>query len=377
VLALFAVAASVGAAEKTQTSAGSAQAVTVFKAGEDSYHTYRIPAIVRAKNGDLLAFAEARKNDAGDHGDIDIVLKRSSDGGKTWGPMTLVQDEWEAPTARVWIGNSAPVVDMLDPKHPGRIWLPFTRSNAALFVTYSDDNGETWSERRDISDATMKPEWDWCAAGPVHSIQLERGPHRGRLVVPTDHKVNKPLSWGSHIAYSDDHGETWKLGASDTRRAEDPVHPNECVAVELVDGRVYVNAREHQGTSPETRVVAYSSDGGGTFDAPFTVEPQITTPVVQNSTLRFSAKDQGAERNVLVHSCPGDGSKRRDLTVLLSFDEGATWPVKHLVHKGPTAYSDLVKLDDERVGVLYEAGKKLYDEILFEAVDVGVLVGKE
>src|SRR5262245_51805927 len=69
--------------------------VTVFKAGEDGYHTYRIPSIVRAKNGDLLAFAEGRKNSAGDHGDVDIVLKHSSDGGKTWGAMQLVQDEWE------------------------------------------------------------------------------------------------------------------------------------------------------------------------------------------------------------------------------------------------------------------------------------------
>ena len=96
---------------------------TVFKAGQDGYHTYRIPAIVRAKNGDLLAFAEGRKNGPGDHGDIDIVLKRSSDNGKSWGPMQLVQDEWADPTAKVWIGNPTPVVDLLDPKHPGRIWL--------------------------------------------------------------------------------------------------------------------------------------------------------------------------------------------------------------------------------------------------------------
>ena len=88
--------------------------VTVFKAGEDGYHTYRIPAIVRAKNGDLLAFAEGRKNGPGDHGDIDIVLKRSTDGGVTWGPMRLVQDDWQMPNSKVWIGNPTPVVDLLD-----------------------------------------------------------------------------------------------------------------------------------------------------------------------------------------------------------------------------------------------------------------------
>jgi sialidase-1 len=142
------------------------------------------------------------------------------------------------------------------------------------------------------------------------------------------------------------------------------------VAVELVDGRVYVNARDQHGSNPATRALAYSSDGGESFDAPFAPEPKITTPVVQNSAIRFAAMDRGDERNVLLYSCPGDAKQRRDLMILLSFDEGATWPVKKVIHKGPAAYSDLVKLDDERVGVLYEAGEKLYGEIVFEAVDL-------
>jgi sialidase-1 len=346
---------------------------TVFKAGEDGYHTYRIPAIVRAKNGDLLAFAEGRKNGGGDHGDIDIVLKRSGDGGRTWGPMRLVQDEWDDPTAKVWIGNPAPVVDMMDPKHPGRIWLPFTRSNASMFVTYSDDHGETWSDRRDVSGEALNPAWGWCAAGPVHAIQLERGKHAGRLVIPCDHQQKDKGTWGTHLMLSDDHGETWRLGAVDTRTLANPIHPNECVAVELVDGRIYVNARDQNGSDPATRLVAYSSDGGVTFDAPFAAEPNITTPVVQNSAIRFAATDRGAERNVLVYSCPGDAKERRDLTLLASFDEGQTWPANLLLHEGPAAYSDLVKLDEERVGVLYEAGEKLYGEIVFGVVEVDAL----
>jgi sialidase-1 len=212
-------------------------AVTVFKAGQDGYHTYRIPVIVRAKNGDLLAMAEGRKNSKADHGDIDIVLKRSRDDGKTWGRLEFVQDEEEDPKATVWIGNPTPIVDQTDPKHPGRIWLVFTRSNARMFVTSSDDNGKTWAKRREITSAAVKPEWDWCAAGPVHGIQLERGPHAGRLIAPCDHQNKTRKTWGSHIVYSDDHGTTWKLGATDTRAFDDPLHPNECVAVELADGR--------------------------------------------------------------------------------------------------------------------------------------------
>jgi sialidase-1 len=339
--------------------------VSVFKARQDGYHTYRIPAIVRAKNGELLAFAEGRKHSAADHGDIDIVLKRSSDDGKTWGPLELVQDEENDSKAKVWIGNPTPVVDHIDPNHPGRVWLVFTRSNAKMFVTSSDDNGKTWAERRDITRAAVKPEWDWCAAGPVHGIQLERGPHAGRLIIPCDHQIKSTKSWGSHLVYSDDHGASWKLGAADTHAADDPLHPNECVAVELADGRVYVNAREHHGADPATRTVAYSSDGGQTFDAPFASEPNITSPVVQNSLVRLVLANAGDQRNVLIYCGPGHPSARRDLTMLASFDEAKSWERKTVVHSGPAAYSDLVKLDDEHVGVLFEAGRRLYDEIVF------------
>jgi sialidase-1 len=341
------------------------KSVAVFKAGTDGYHTFRIPAIIRAKNGDLLAFAEGRKNGPGDHGDIDIVLKRSSDDGQSWGRMQLVQDESEDPTSRVWIGNPTPIVDLMDPVHPGQIWLVFTRSNEQMFIISSDDNGMTWSKRREISKSALKPEWNWCAAGPVHGIQLERGPHAGRLIAPCDHRIKDVDSWGSHIVYSDDHGATWKLGAADTHAKGDPLHPNECVAVELVDGRVYVNAREHQGSDPASRTIAYSSDGGLTFDAPFAAEPNITSPVVQNSLIRLAAKDRGDHENVLIYSGPGHKTKRQDLTILASYDEGKTWGRKTVLHRGPVAYSDLVKLDGDRVGVLFEAGKKLYDEILF------------
>jgi sialidase-1 len=345
-----------------------AKTVSVFRAGQNGYHTYRIPVIVRAKSGDLLAFAEGRKNSGADHGDIDIVMKRSSDEGKTWGPLQLVQDEDTDPKAKVWIGNPTPVVDQTDPEHPGRICLAFTRSNAKMFVTSSDDNGKTWAKRRDISAETVKPAWDWCAAGPVHGIQLERGPHAGRIVIPCDHQIKSSGSWGVHLVYSDDHGTTWKLGAVDTHAADDPLHPNECVAVELADGRVYVNAREHNGSDPATRTIAYSSDGGETFDAPFAAEPNITSPVVQNSLVRLTLAEPGDRQNVLVYCGPGHATERRDLTMLVSYDEGKTWQRKTVIHAGPAAYSDLVKLNDEHVGVLFEAGRRLYGEVLFAKV---------
>src|SRR5262245_34278117 len=220
--------------------------VTVFKSGEDGYKSYRIPAIVRAANGELLAFAEGRKNGGGDAGDIDIFLKRSKDLGKTWGAMQLVQDEFSDPTADVTIGNPTPVVYLLEPTHPGRIWLPFTRNNRRVFVTHSDDNGLSWSDRRDITETAKNSNWGWYATGPCHGIQLTRGKNAGTLIIPSDHRPAEGDGWGGHILYSSDHGVTWKVGGVDTRTAASPIHPNENVAVELVGGRIYFNARDQK-----------------------------------------------------------------------------------------------------------------------------------
>ena len=349
---------------------------TVFRSGEDGYHTYRIPAIVQAANGDLLAFAEGRKNSGADHGDIDIVLKRSTDKGQTWSEVQLVQDEWSNPSASITMGNPTPVVDLLDPNHPGRIWLPFARNNDRVFVTFGDDHGGTWSVRREITSTAKDPSWSWYATGPVHGIQLQRGQHAGRLIIPSDHRDAATNGWGAHILYSDDHGETWQIGAVDTRPVTKDINPNENVAVELVDGRLYINARDQNGTDPATRVVAYSSDGGLTYDRPFVAQPNIVTPVVQNSVIRFAATDQGAERNVLVYSAPGHPSQRRDLAILLSFDESKSWAIKTVLHPGPAAYSDLVRIDAATLGVLYEAGSSLYDEILFATFRLGDLTSQ-
>jgi len=209
--------------------------------------------------------------------------------------------------------------------------------------------------------------------GPVHGIQLQRGQHAGRLIIPSDHRDAANNGWGAHILYSDDHGKSWPIGAVDTRAAGSTLHPNECVAVELVGGRLYVNARDQHGSDPATRAVAFSSDGGLTFDAPFAAEPDITTPVVQNSVLRLSEADGDNGRNVLIYSCPGHPTARRDLTILVSFDEGQSWTMKGVLHRGPAAYSDLVKLDGEKIGVLYEAGRSLYEEIVFSTFGLGHL----
>ena len=184
----------------------------VFVAGTDGYHTFRIPSLLGTPAGTLLAFCEGRKTGRGDHGDLDLVLRRSADGGRTWGPLELVYEE--GGDAKITIGNPCPVVDQAT----GAIWFPFCRDNRDVLVTHSTDDGRTWSKPRDIT-ADVKPKhWGWYATGPGVGIQLQRGPHQGRLVIPCDHR--EPLEGRqatvSHCFFSDD-------GALAARRAHNQI----------------------------------------------------------------------------------------------------------------------------------------------------------
>ena len=369
------------------TAAGDSEAVSVFQSGSEGYKHFRIPAIVRAANGDLLAFCEAR--DGGDASEIDLVLKRSRDQGATWQPLQVVQKHepfrylFDHEPSAISIGNPAPVVDRLDPQHPGRIWLPFTVENTWVFVTYSDDHGESWAEPRDITGDVKREEWGWYATGPVHSIQLRRGKHRGRLVVPADHRLGSGGAdrgpEGAQAILSDDHGQTWRLGAIDASY-DDDLKANETTVVELNDGRLYFNTRDQHGAAEGTRGGAYSSDGGESFDPAaspqykwFAPEPEpLDPPVVQCALLRAAARAEGDASNLILFSGPDEdgpsGKGRSDLRLRYTLDETASWQDGPMLHQGPAAYSDMVRLRAGEVGVLFEAGDpggSPYDSIRF------------
>ena len=363
--------------------------VAVFEVGEGGYNIFRIPAIVGAANGDLLAFCEARQG--GDASEIDLVLKRSSNRGKTWGPIEVVQesDDYrelfgeEAP--EITIGNPAPVVDGMDPENPGRLWLPYTLENDRVFVVYSDDSGKTWSERREITADVKKESWGWYATGPVHSIQLQHGPHRGRLVIPCDHRLSDDGEDkgpnGAHAILSDDHGKTWRIGSLD-ETYEDGLNANETAVVELNDGSLYFNTRDQHGDAPGTRGEAWSRDGGETLESrsddwkrfrPASVV--LDPPVVQAALLR-------AGTGLILFSGPDSdgpsGEGRSDLRLRFSTDEAESWHDGPLVHTGPAAYSDMVMVDAETVGVLYEAGENRANEsIRFATLGVSEFAEKD
>ena len=191
----------------------------IFQKGQDGYACFRIPAIVKSKNGTLLAFAEARKNSCSDTGNIDLVLKRSEDGGKTWSSTITIWDDGDNVC-----GNPAPVVDQetgrillvscwnLGEDHEKEIIDKTSKDSRRIYVLYSDNDGKSWSTPRDITSSVKRSDWTWYATGPCHGIQLQNKKHKGRLVVSANHMVAGTKSYHSQLIYSDDKGDTWKLG---------------------------------------------------------------------------------------------------------------------------------------------------------------------
>jgi sialidase-1 len=325
--------------------------VVVYARGDEGYHTYRIPALLTTPAGTLLAFAEARKNSASDAGDIDLVVKRSRDLGKTWSAMQIIWSDGDNT-----IGNPCPVVDQTT----GRIWLPFCRNNDRVFVTSSTDDGLSWTPPVEITATVKLANWSWYATGPGVGIQLEQGPHRGRLVIPCDNTArdtNNTTYWSSHVIFSDDHGATWQLGGIIGPKM------NECQVVELADGRLMINMRNSDSTQ-DYRAIATSADGGMTWSE-IRHDPALIEPICQASFLRYTRAPEFA-RNRLIFSNPASTSSRVSMTVRLSYDEGQTWPVAKQLHAAAAAYSCLAVLPDYTLGCLYEAGvSSPYETITF------------
>ncbi|MEV6755844.1 sialidase family protein [Streptomyces sp. NPDC051214] len=350
-----------------------------FRAGREGYASFRIPAVVLSNSGTVLAFCEGRVGSQEDFGNIDVVLKRSSDGGRTWGPLQVV-----AQNGTGLAGNPAPVV--LD---SGRILLVHVRNAAAatedairrgkvsaangrrIWVRHSDDDGLTWSVPREITGQVKKANWRWYATTPGHAVQTRTG----RVVVPANHSLpptgtdngTEGKYNGGHCLLSDDLGQTWRIGYVDDN-TNGYVNVNETTAAELPDGRLYLNTR-NDSPSPGTRADAHSLDGGQSLVKPFRPQAGLVGPVVECSVLQLRTPD------VLLFSGPADPGFRALMTVRRSRDGGTTWQDAYTVDGLPAAYSDLVRVDDETVGLLYETGDfSAYETITFRRIPVGALV---
>jgi sialidase-1 len=341
----------------------------VFVAGQNGYHTYRIPSLIVTAKGTVLAFCEGRKRGRSDSGDIDLLLRRSVDRGRTWGDPKTVWDDG-ANTC----GNPCAVVD----HGTGTIWLLMTHNlgsdteqqiisgtsqgSRTVWIAQSVDDGVTWSKPIEITRNVKKPDWTWYATGPGVGIQTIAIPTRGgakagRLLIPCDNVVAHSRVSQSHVITSDDHGKSWQLGGV--------VGPgcNESAVVELNQGRLMLNMRS-TGTLHRRRV-ATSDDAGMTWTTPVD-EKILVEPPCQASLIRSPAP-----RCLLMFSNPAS-TRREKLTLRMSPDEGRTWTDGNVLHAGPSAYSCLAVLSDGSIGCLYERGdRRPYETITFAKIRPG------
>lgn len=359
--------------------------VTVFENGESGYASFRIPAIIRLFNGDLLAFAEGRVANAGDFGNVDIVYKRSKNQGKTWSNLQKLIDN-----THLQAGNPAPVVDLLDPNYPkGRVFLYYNTGNnhesevrkgnglREVWVIHSSDQGLSWSEPENISLEVHKPnqtaynkaydhplDWRTYANTPGHAIQMINGPYKGRIYVAANHSVGSPrpgnLDYVAHAFYTDDHGKTYKLAQDVPFQGS-----NESMAAQISATEVYLSSR-NQSLKPKNRIISRSNDGGETWYLT-KIDTLLIDPVNQASVLSWN----NGNEFILAHLNAAHTEKRDRLTLRISYDKGYSWSVNHIIAESPSgykgdysAYSDMVKLDNRDIGIIFEFDN--YKQIIFQ-----------
>jgi hypothetical protein len=348
----------------------------VFTNGDGGYHTIRIPAMVVTSKGTVLAFAEGRKHSPRDDGENDLIVRRSGDGGETWSDIQVVRAaEGEEST----MGNPTPIVD----RETGDIVLLFCRDNETAYRTISDDDGRTWSEPVEITDAFQTFEYDVkrVATGPVHGIQLKSG----RLVAPIwvsnlELEAKQKLSrkykgdpegllreghdvFRSGVIVSDDHGRTWKAGGLVPGTI---AWLNEATVYQAENGDLILNCRAHLSGY---RARAVSKDGGMSWSEPVLRE-DLVDPTCQGAALKLRHGSMaGAVVLSNLHKGREPGNRvvgftldRRNLGVRLSPDDGETWPHARVIDPKPAGYSDLAQLPDGRVLCLFENGDEVYRE---------------
>ncbi len=334
----------------------------LFKVGDHGYNLYHIPGIAVTAKGTILAWCEARKN-GHDWDDIDILLRRSTDDGKTWSeakkivhvdgpkqknPFALRLKRTDPKT--VTYNNPVLIAD-----RDGTVHMVFCLEYMRCFYQRSDDDGNTWSKPIETTKTfeAFRKGYDWkvLATGPNHGIQLKNG----RLLVPvwlstgTGRNAHRPSVTATIV--SDDGGKTWQASEIAIPNTRKFVNPNETVAVELADGRVMLNARNESGA--RRRIVVTSPDGATQWSEP-RFQEDLLDPVCMGGLTRYHYEG----KSLLLFSNPDTPKGRRNVTVRVSEDEGKTWPISRSVESGWSAYSDINVTPSGTILCFYGRSKK-------------------
>ena len=340
----------------------------VFTNGTNGILLYRIPGIVVTTNGTVLAYCEARKNASSDWGEIEIHLRRSTDGGKTWQDSKQIAHFGERiegnPRKKTGgeheqtVNNPVAIVD----RETGAVEFLYCVNYARCFSMRSTDDGVSWSKPVEVT-ASFEPfrakyDWQVIATGPGHGIQLKSG----RLVVPVWLAYGKAGAHSPSAAatlFSDNHGRTWQAGDIAVPNEGEANDPNETMLAELSDGRVMLVTRSKSAAG--RKLITLSPDGVRQWTKPVFHE-QLWEPVCMASIVSYPLKPGTllfSNPNTLRRNAGGNEDtrgkgKRENLSIKLSRDNGKTWPVNKTLESGPSAYSDLAVLSDGTVLCLYE-----------------------
>ncbi|HYF34730.1 MAG TPA: sialidase family protein [Prosthecobacter sp.] len=352
--------------------------IDLFKAGEGGYKLYHIPGILVTAKGSVLAWCEARRK-GGDWDQIEVLLRRSTDDGKTWSAPKSIADVPGPKTKNPF----ALVIKSVDPNDvtynnpvliadkDGTVHMTFCLEYMRCFYQRSTDDGLTWSTPVEITQTfeSFRKDYDWkvLATGPDHGIQLKNG----RLIVPvwlstgTGGNAHRPSVTAT--IYSDDHGQTWKAGEIAVPCTDEWINPNETTAVELADGSVMLNVRNESKT--HRRLVTVSKDGATGWSTP-RFDEALLEPICMGSVVRLSLADS-SDKNRLLFSNPhnlakekgkeeaGKNRDRKNVSVKVSYDEGQTWAVNKSVQPGYSAYSDIGVSQAGTILCFYGRGEKL------------------
>jgi sialidase-1 len=337
----------------------------LFTEAADGFRLYRIPGIVVTAKGSVLAYCEARKFTVADRGEIEIHLRRSTDGGRTWSPAQQVAHRGPRLSRNPHMPEHKQKKDMGGPNEQtvnnpvaiaardGTVHLLYCVEYMRAFHIRSNDDGVTWSAPVEITSAfdQYRSELDWqvIATGPGHAVQLQSG----RLAAPfwmTTYEREPRLRRAVGIVFSDDGGTTWQRGDIVIHNAGEPN------IAELPDGRVLVTARN---TDPRNRrVAAYSPDGATGWSKPEFLEDLLEPGCMAGIVSHPGSASR--QQSFLLFSNPDTTQRahkdRVNISIKVSEDGGRTWPVSKLLQPGPSAYSDLAVLPDGTVLCFYESG---------------------
>lgn len=337
----------------------------LFEEDTDGFKLYRIPGIVVTARGTVLAYCEARKLTEADRGEIEIHLRRSTDGGQTWEPAVQVAHHGPRLARNPHMSEKKKNKNMGGPdeqtvnnpvaivQRDGGVHLLYCVEYMRCFAIRSDDDGVTWTPPIEITTAFEafrdKVQWQVIATGPGHGMQLESG----RLVVPfwmTDYERQGQLSHAVGVIYSDDQGQSWQAGEIAVPKGGEPN------VVQLSDGRVMVTSRN--GDARNRRKFSISPDGISNWSPPAFFD-EILEPGCMAGLVSLPGDDSDA-KPWLLYSAPYTTERahqdRRNVTIYVSKDDGKTWPIRKQLHHGPSAYSDLAVLPDGQILCFYEKG---------------------